>query len=545
MKSIGLAGLGLAGLLSAGLTLSCGGGDGPKPAPEPEAPPALTTLEQGWDEAAMHGFWFTPQGSRLVPYDWFLGLEQKGSDELFRSNENLDRLRFIPAAAGPYNPDGLPIGFTKEPAEGDGPAYLGMTCAACHTGRIDYDDVHLVIDGGPALHDFNTFLDELLAAMQATLADEGKLDRLAKRLGASDPAALRESLGEATDALADRLTLNKPDHPAGFARVDAFGNIFNEVSTAFLGVPENGMPPNAPVSYPPLWDTPQHDRVQWNGSAINAGAGPLVRNAGEVMGVFGSLDFAPLPDNGGYSSTIRTANLAQLEDWITTLESPQWPAALPAIDAAKAEAGAAIYERTCVNCHPKIERADPARTVKATMVPLATVGTDPEMARQFGRISKTGSLEGRPAAFVAGAPLPAQAPTGFLVVNGVIGSLVGRPVEGLPDLLKAYFGARAQQPANEPPSYKARPLNGVWATAPYLHNGSAPTLRAMLTPPAERPKTFRLGSREYDPAAVGYKDGGSFVYDTALPGNSNLGHPFGTDLDEDSKGQLIEYLKSL
>ena len=524
-----------------GVTLSCGGGEAP--APEPEQAVQLTLLEQGWDEAAMHGFWFTPQGSRLIPYDWFLALEQPGSTELFRSNENLDRLRFIPAPAGPYNPDGLPIGFAKEPAD-DG-AFVGLTCAACHTGRIDYQGTALLIDGGPAMHDFNAFLDELLAALQATLGDDAKLARLAQRLGETDSAGLRERLGETADALSTRLTLNKPDHPAGFARVDAFGNIFNEVSTSFLGVSANAMPPNAPVSYPPLWDTPQHDRVQWNGSAINAGAGPLIRNAGEVMGVFGSLDFSLPPNAGGYASTIRTANLQRLEDWITDLKSPRWPAALPAIDAAQAAAGETVYKANCLRCHPMIDRDAPSRTVKATMIPVSAVATDPAMAAQFGRMSKTGPLEGRPAAFVAGAPLGPDAPTGYLVVNAVIGALLGQPIEGVPEQLQAYFAARAQQPANEPPSYKARPLNGVWATAPYLHNGSAPTLRAVLTPPAQRPTTFRLGAREFDPVNVGFRDDGSFVYDASLPGNSNQGHPFGTDLDEAAKSSLIEYLKTL
>lgn len=533
-------------LILALLALACGGGEAPPPEPDPEPAIELTSLPQGWSEAEMQGFWFTPQGSHLIPYDWFLALEQAGSQELFRSNDNLDRLRFIPAPAGQWNPDGLPIGFTKEPGSTESEAFVGMTCAACHTGRIDFEGKQILIDGGPALHDFNMFLDELLAAMQATVADEAKLSRLAQRLGETDVAALRERFLEATDALSARVALNKPDHPVGFARVDAFGNIFNEVSTTFLGVPENGMPPNAPVSFPPLWDTPQHDRVQWNGSAINAGAGPLVRNAGEVMGVFGSLDFTPRPDGGGYASTVRTPDLQRLEAWITDLESPQWPAdLLPAIDAEKSQAGAAIYEQTCSGCHPHIERADPNRTVKATMVPLTRVGTDPGMAAQFGRMSKTGQLAGRKAAFVAGPELGPQAPTGALVVNGVIGSLVGAPVEGLQDLLQAYFAARAQQPSDEPPSYKARPLNGVWATAPYLHNGSAPTLRAMLTPPDERPKTFRLGSREFDPVAVGFRNEGTFVYDTSLPGNSNQGHPFGTDLDDASKEQLIEYLKTL
>ena len=56
-----------------------------------------------------------------------------------------------------------------------------------------------------------------------------------------------------------------------------------------------------------------------------------------------------------------------------------------------------------------------------------------------------------------------------------------------------------------PLAYKVRPLNGIWATPPYLHNGSVPNLYALLSPVAERPKTFYLGHRDYDPVCVGYQ----------------------------------------
>ena len=59
-------------------------------------------------------------------------------------------------------------------------------------------------------------------------------------------------------------------------------------------------------------------------------------------------------------------------------------------------------------------------------------------------------------------------------------------------------------PGAEGPQYRARPLNGVWATAPYLHNGSVPSLYWMLTPAAERPKQFCMGARDFDPEQVGF-----------------------------------------
>ncbi len=98
--------------------------------------------------------------------------------------------------------------------------------------------------------------------------------------------------------------------------------------------------------------------------------------------------------------------------------------------------------------------------------------------------------------------------------------------------------------------YAARPLHGVWAAAPYLHNGSVPTLADLLKPPAERPKTFPLGHRDYDPAKVGFVTdlpAGKVKYtaDTTKTGNGNGGHLFGTDLPDDQKAALLEYLKTL
>jgi mono/diheme cytochrome c family protein len=88
------------------------------------------------------------------------------------------------------------------------------------------------------------------------------------------------------------------------------------------------------------------------------------------------------------------------------------------------------------------------------------------------------------------------------------------------------------------PSYKPRPLAGMWATAPFLHNGSVPTVYDLLSPVAERPKTFRVGSREYDPVKLGLKppDSGFWVFDTSLDGNHNTGHEFNVGYKEWKEG---------
>ena len=106
--------------------------------------------------------------------------------------------------------------------------------------------------------------------------------------------------------------------------------------------------------------------------------------------------------------------------------------------------------------------------------------------------------------------------------------------------------------------YKVRPLNGIWATPPYLHNGSVPNLFALLSPVNERPTTFYLGNREYDPVKVGYVTDalpGGFLFDTSLRGNHNTGHEFSDDakkpgvigraLTPDERRAIIEYLKTL
>ena len=97
-----------------------------------------------------------------------------------------------------------------------------------------------------------------------------------------------------------------------------------------------------------------------------------------------------------------------------------------------------------------------------------------------------------------------------------------------------------------------QPLDGVWLRAPYLHNGSVPTLRDLLKPPAARPPAFYKGDDVYDPVNVGFVsdqpgEGGKafFRFNTADRGNQSTGHTYGTTLGDDEKDALIEYLKTL
>ena len=145
----------------------------------------------------------------------------------------------------------------------------------------------------------------------------------------------------------------------------------------------------------------------------------------------------------------------------------------------------------------------------------------------------------------------------YAVIGSIVGSWKEAPRDELGEIefkrrKKSVTGPMMIPVGDRGPAYKARPLNGAWATAPYLHNGSVPTLHDLLLPPDRRPKSFHVGSREFDPIKVGLKEEDKgFLYKThddkgnPIPGNSNEGHEAGTTLSDDDRWALVEYLKSL
>jgi len=539
-------------------------------------------LDQGWDYPTRMEWWYTSQGSWIIPYDWFLALEQADSDELFRSDTNLERLRFITHPADPkWNPDGLPIGFVADYDVNTGDSHFGVTCAACHTGRLKFGNKQLIVEGAPAHADFSRFLIEMVQALQLTLDDDDKFARfghsvLGSRETSTSLALLHEQLEKRTAELAHRVDVNLPTHPYGHARLDAFGNILNESSVFSINEPTNAKPSNTPVSYPVLWDTPHHDIVQWNGTAVNAGIGPYTRNVGEVVGVFGDLRISEVEVGGSkklrFQHHVKIHNLERLETILTTLHSPKWPAdILPAIDRKKARRGQKIYNAHCVGCHESIDRADPNRRIAAKLVPASEVGTDQLLAEHTGsRKSKTGILKGHPmlpvTKYIPNLGLVdafgSEASSARVLAHGIIGILRNdlssvKLVRGLPEYIhaskkNAYYDDCDPDVDGDkclrPPRYKARPLNGIWSSAPFLHNGSVPSLRELLKKPSQRVKVFHVGSWKFDAVKVGFATDplpATSEFDTSIPGNSNQGHDYGTHLSEDEKLDLIEYIKSL
>jgi mono/diheme cytochrome c family protein len=191
-------------------------------------------------------------------------------------------------------------------------------------------------------------------------------------------------------------------------------------------------------------------------------------------------------------------------DWLVSYLSEKQAPKFPfATDAKLAEVGKGVFDANCARCHAS-ERT-------GTRVPVEEVRTDNERLKTW---SKKAAVES----------------------NKVVRNFgIERP--GLVE--------------NEPSGYIAAFLDGIWLRAPYLHNGSVPSLRDLLKPAAERPKVFYRGYDVYDPVNVGFVTEGEEAqrvgtrYDVGERASGNQGHEYGTNLSAKEKDALIEYLKTL
>jgi mono/diheme cytochrome c family protein len=323
------------------------------------------------------------------------------------------RYRFLvdpkPTAA---NPDQLPIGFTRHFEPRVGEYVLDITCAACHSGEIQYTrngrTQAIRIDGGPAMHAFTdmsrgNFVPELAASLINTLASPWKFDRFAKKvLGDGYPrakphlrAALRASISAMlhsgqNNPLRKLYPLNE-----GFGRTDALGRIGNTAFGDHL-VAANYQTGDAPVSYPYLWNIWKFDWVQYNGSV----AQPLARNVGEALGVGAIAPLRsdmqePLPASERFRSSVDVAGLTRIEHALQMLKPPRWPEnILGAVDRDKAARGQELFEQRCRGCHgPHVSETARAQSTaplkpegqewRIEVIPLEHIGTDPTAAQGF------------------------------------------------------------------------------------------------------------------------------------------------------------------
>ena len=411
---------------------------------------------------------------------------------------------------------------------------------------------------------------------------------------ASGKSALRSAFGEVLTTFLKQGWNDKIRHlypvAEGYGRTDAIGRIANTVFGDHIS-PANYRPGNAPVNYPPVWDIWKFDWVQYGASvrhplARNVGEGMGVGTTYHLVDQFGR----PIPASQRYQASTLIENLYQIEKTLWYLEPPRWPdALLGKIDCQRAIYGKTLFRQYCVRCHgPRLPDAAtlaidaPCKTRDThwimAVLKATDIGTDPTAAENFaGRevdLTPTGltaadvrrlreplmqeDANRRLALLQPGSDQYLQTkqeleaaiesqlnkidmrtvPIGFGL--NYFGLLVREqyrndprnahdrqyPPERGPD--DGYFGEIDSPQA--PPSYKARPLAGIWATPPFLHNGSVPNLYQLLSPAQKRDARFLVGTKEFDARNVGYVlkplSERGFVFDTSIPGNSNRGHEF-------------------
>jgi hypothetical protein len=652
-------------------------------------------LDQNW--ATEDRFWFhhASQGTATfpVPYAWYVALEQPGLNlftrpGLLADSAYLELYGFIPspktvrtdaaalrrygfvsseAKAEPApemvaglkplpadNVDGLPVGFARlggltNPGTGGVEAdKIGLTCAACHTGSLNYKGTSIRFDGGPAMLNLRKLELTTGLAILYTLKVPGRFDRFANRVlgrdaGKPERDKLREALSDVWDFLKSQIDVtnatlkakSQQDTAEGYGRLDALNRIGNQVfyvdfvKSNVTGLESNLHANDAPVSFPPVWTVPWLWWAQYDASIEQ----PLIRNAGEALGVRALLNLSPdFPPDRLFRSSVALENLVRIEKMLRGgdpfsprpkgfggLASPKWPSHLFPddpdwkINPDRVAGGRALYAAICVECHlgpvadPAFDAQFPDKSfwnsnkhwkqdpnggwiLDEVQKSVAAMGTDPAQADVLAKrqVQIPDFLKMQPAddlgarwkckdfATYSSTAMPFSIAL-MITVDRVSRKWMDDRGITDPKQIKEIWGERTNCPnlAKEP-QYRARPLNGVWATAPYLHNGSVPSLYWMLTPQADRPKQFCMGARDFDPKQVGFavpaagesscRTGQTMFQATDgsgkdIKGNSVLGHSLeaapdadmkaypngviGRKLTDDERYDLIEYLKTL
>ncbi|NBB58482.1 hypothetical protein GVN18_04245 [Pseudomonas sp. ODNR1LW] len=551
-------------------------------------------LEQ-WSAEERQRYYFTPQGTQVkgLRYDWFTALELPFSQQRFAAPDYLARFGFLidpGQKPTPDNPGNLPVGFARHQNPGSADAFLDITCAACHTGELRLNGQAVRIDGGAAQHVLpssvptlqgGSFGQALVASLVSTYYNPWKFERFARKVLGPDYEAGKQPLREAFKGSLDTFLkvawndTHRGLYPTeeGPGRTDAFGRIAN-ASFGDAISPANYRVANAPVDYPQLWDMWTFDWVQWNGSAQQ----PMARNIGEALGVGATLSFfdgngQPLKGDDRYPSSVRVRDLHLIEETLQRLKPPAWPEdLLGVVDKPLAAKGRALFTQNCAGCHiPQVSPSAGRPVQQLKMLPVAVIGTDPGAANNIAdhRFDLT-ALQWDPAELarldVQLHPTPSEpldlsqlsVAKGLAYVTAFVGNRAYREAAITPAERADMDGFGLPIGVQELRAYKARPLAGVWATPPFLHNGSVPSLYQLLSPQDERATTFYKGTFEYDPRHLGYRteafDNG-FVFDTRITGNHNSGHEFragkrgngviGRLLQPEERWALLEYLKVL
>ncbi|WP_431854433.1 di-heme-cytochrome C peroxidase [Azospirillum sp.] len=550
---------------------------------------------QGWTPAQQAQYYTEDQGSRMIPLRWLQALKQRDRKTPFLA-DSLQRYGYLPNMASAVA--GLPVGFNATNGNRND-SVIGMTCAACHTRDLRINGQTLRIDGGPAITDFFAFMVDLDDAVTYALGP-GWVEFAQAVPEPRNKAQLRKQVLEWAIPFHTLMSKALTGTPWGLARLDAVSMIYNRLTGLDLGpkqanylIPENIQPAIAPVRYPFLWNAGRQNKTQWPGFTDQTSVlAPLGRNIGEVFGVFGQFnpvksEWHPiLGVNYWNNNSVQMTGLKILEDLITTLKPPPFPGA---IDQTKVNRGLQLYNAECLGCH-----ALPTGTARASWnTPIQNVGTDGTEWLVLPRTANPGVLTGASLPKEldpTSAPLANPSPSIAILQTSVMGSILqhllpalqptdvslknvdadalntmqffkNRGIDAQTATAAAATANAADKPQSSgtfcdvgysPPCYESRVLYGIWSAAPYLHNGSVPTLWDLLTPAAQRPATFEIGA-DYDAVNVGLaktQTGLKTVMKTTgcedlKSGNSRCGHEFGTTLSDADKWALVEFLKGL
>jgi hypothetical protein len=564
-----------------------GSGQAPLTTAPPLPSPPTPDGHNGLSDSDRTTFYHLSEGGELFPVDLVLALEQEtvaadGSVQLRPFLDNVERYGLLRDPSRPGNEEGLPVGISLGLSKEEEVEMIGLNCAACHVGQVQYQGHAVRIDGLGNMVVVNDFLRDIAAETKKTIASPRRLERFWKRL--HDMREERRARGKKTgifdrdEQMVQRIidmftkrgrlvdaqlktllalpslvrSINFGTDP-GFGRLDAFGigrdELFGpEPNTDAI----NYTPPTAPVSQPHIWGMEYTGWLQWGASTNSV----MERNIGQSLGV------GTLFERKTFTSSVRIDNLHRMEQFAYKITPPEWPVSFPPIVADKANRGRDLFAQHCAGCHETYTTDGRMRIYK--LFPFSVTGTDPLTAINFEMPVTLSDGTSRPfpeAALdlITKIKLKSYEEGGY--TDEQITELEQRNVrQG--SLFDPTFRApmrdngEVYKDTKGRAVYRAKSLVGIWATAPFLHNGSVPTIFDLLHKAADRPAKFNLGTREYDPVKLGIQTNPAkaalapgqkvFEFDTTIPGNWNSGHEwdFYPTLNDDDRWAIIEFLKT-
>ncbi len=436
-----------------------------------------------------------PIGGVLPPYWVFIALPSICPDRLPGGYASLGLI----VEAG----HDRPIGVSRRRRMGVD--HVGLNCAACHAGTVrDTPDAPSRIVLGMPSHQVD--LQALVEFVtECTLDNRMTTDAVRGRLPASGGPSMFERLLLRL-GLVDRLKLQTLDLSNRIApllgdRVPRWGrgrvDTFNPYKAIQFNWPLDQLPASERLGasdFPSLWNQAPREGMELHWDGDNDSVDERNLSAGLGAGI------TPV--------TVDHAALKRVRDWIWTMQPPKYP--YP-VDSALASLGAVIYQQHCLDCHADHRFRDGIKSGSRVghVEDVDRVGTDRYR------------LDSYTTTFAA------------------------NQYSLFPDSRYRFTRFRKTH------GYANQPLDGIWARAPYLHNGSVPTLRDLLEQPERRPAQFYRGYDLFDRVRVGFvsnvpEAGGRrlFRYDTTVPSNSNRGHMYGTALSDDDKQAVVEYMKT-